>query len=131
MTDIPRSHRDLLTRPLFGHLATIRPDGSAQANPVWYVWDEEVVKFTFSTRQQKHRNVLANPHVALSIQDPDDPYRYLEVRGVIESVEPDPNGGEFFMELNSRYSGPFTESLYPTDGGVYTMRPTGTSRQGG
>ncbi|MBH0777330.1 PPOX class F420-dependent oxidoreductase [Nocardia bovistercoris] len=130
MTVIPESHTDLLTRPLFGHLATIRPDGTAQSNPVWYIWDGEVVQFTFSTKQQKHRNVLTNPHVALSIQDPEDPYRYLEVRGIVETVDPDPNGGEFFMKLNTHYNGPFTESLYPTEGGIYTMRPTSTSKQG-
>jgi PPOX class probable F420-dependent enzyme len=129
MTTIPESHKDLLERALFGHLATIRPDGTAQSNPVWYVWDGEVVKFSFSTKQQKHRNVVANPSVALSIQDPDDPYRYLEVRGVIDSIDDDPNGGEFFMELNERYNGPFTESLYPADGGIYTMRITGSSKQ--
>lgn len=97
---------------------------------MWYSWDGDVVRFTFSTRQQKHRNVSADPHVALSIHDPDNPYRYLEVRGVIESIEPDPNDGEFFLQLNSRYAGPFTESLYPADGGIYTMRPNGVSKQG-
>jgi len=130
MTTIPPSHRDLLERPLFGHLATIRPDGTAQSNPVWYLWDGTTLRFSFSTKQQKHRNVEANPSVALSIHDPDEPYRYLEIRGVIETVEPDPDGGTFFMELNARYNGPFGKSLYPADGAVYTMRPTATSKQG-
>lgn len=130
MTAIPPSHQDLLERPLFGHLATIRPDGTAQSNPVWYVWDGETLKFSFSTKQQKHRNVESNPSVALSIHDPDEPYRYLEVRGVIDTVEPDPDGGTFFMRLNSRYNGPFTESIYPAYGAIYTMRPTATSKQG-
>jgi hypothetical protein len=39
MTLIPASHQDLLTRPLFAHLATIRPDGTPQANPMWFAWD--------------------------------------------------------------------------------------------
>ena len=38
--------------------------------------------------------------------------------------------GEFFLQLNSRYGGPFTESLYPADGGIYTMLPNGVSKQG-
>jgi PPOX class probable F420-dependent enzyme len=114
---------------LFGHLATIRPDGTVQSNPVWYVWDEAVVSFSFSTKQQKHRNVAANPQVALSIHDPDQPYRYLEVRGVIDRIEPDPNGGEFFMRLNERYRGPFRESLYPADGAIYALRPLKVSVQ--
>lgn len=108
----------------------MRPDGSVQSNPVWYVWDGEVIKFSFSTKQQKHRNVTTNPVAALSIHDPDDPYRYLEVRGSVDHVIPDPNGGEFFMQLNERYDGPFAESLYPSAGGIYSMRPTATSTQG-
>ena len=130
MTVIPESHKDLLERPLIAHLATLRPDGSLQSNPVWYGWDGSVLKFSISTMHQKHRNVVANPVVALSIVDPDNALRYLEVRGVIDSVEPDTGGGEFFMYLNARYEGPFTESLYPTAGGIYTMRPTATSQQG-
>lgn len=130
VTRIPESHLDLLTRPLFGHLATIRPDGTAQSNPVWYVWDGHVVKFSFSTRQQKHRNVTAHRHVALSIHDPDSPYRYLEIRGEIENIAADPHDGEFFMSLNDRYDGPFAASLYPADGAIYSLRPTATSHQG-
>lgn len=129
VTLVPESHKDLLQRPLFGHLATVRPDGSAQSNPVWFIWEGAIIRFSFSTQSQKHRNVLANPDVALSIHDPDDPYRYIELRGAIENIEPDPDDGAFFMQLNARYDGPFTASLYPADGGVYTMRPTRISLQ--
>ncbi|MUL44730.1 PPOX class F420-dependent oxidoreductase [Mycobacterium sp. CBMA293] len=130
MAVIPDGHQDLLRRPLFGHLATIRPDGTVQSNPVWYVWDGELVKFSFSTKSQKHRNIAAAPHVSLSIQDPDDGYRYLEVRGEVVDITDDLFDGEFFMHLNARYDGPFDKSLYPEHGGIYSMRPTKISHQG-
>ena len=71
----------------------------------------------------------ANPHVAMSISDPDNPYRYLEVRGVVEEIVPDPTGA-FYMHLNDRYSGPLTEP--PPDKAdrvILVVRPTGYTKQ--
>lgn len=102
VTVIPASHQDLLERPLFVHLATIRPDGAPHVNPMWATWDGEFLHFTTSTRRAKHRELVADPHVAVSVNDPEQPYRYLEVRGVVERIEPDPTGA-FFFELAARY----------------------------
>jgi PPOX class probable F420-dependent enzyme len=84
MVAIPQGYETLFERPLYGHLATTRPDGSPQVNPMWFDWDGELLRFTHTTKRQKYRNVTANPNVAMSISDPDNPYRYLEVRGVVE-----------------------------------------------
>ena len=81
MVDIPQGYETLLERPLYGHLATTRPDGNAQVNPMWFDWDGELLRFTHTNKRQKFRNIEANPHVAMSVSDPDNPYRYLEVRG--------------------------------------------------
>ncbi|MFF0478741.1 PPOX class F420-dependent oxidoreductase [Streptomyces sp. NPDC004284] len=102
MSPIPDSHIDLLQRPLFGHLATIRPDGSPHVNPVWYLWDGERLWFTTSTDRFKYRNIAKDPRVSLSVNDPDQPYRYVEVRGVVDRVEPDPSTDGFFR-LADRY----------------------------
>lgn len=102
---IPASHLDLLERPLFAHLATIRPDGTPQVNPMWFFWDGERVRFTNSTKRQKFRNVSANPEVALSINDPERPYRYLEIRGQVTEIAPDPDAA-FFLRLAERYALP-------------------------
>ncbi|HEY0804198.1 MAG TPA: PPOX class F420-dependent oxidoreductase, partial [Pseudonocardiaceae bacterium] len=108
MVDIPQGYELLLERPLYGHLATTRPDGNPQVNPMWFDWDGELLRFTHTAKRQKYRNITANPHVAMSISDPDNPYRYLEVRGVVEEIVPDPTGA-FYMHLNDHYSGPLTE----------------------
>jgi PPOX class probable F420-dependent enzyme len=129
MVAIPAGYEDLLTRPLYGHLATTRPDGSPQVNPMWFEWDGEVLRFTHTTKRQKYRNIAANPHVAISVVDPDVPYKYLEVRGVVEEIVPDPTGA-FYLRLNDRYDGPLTEP--PTDAAdrvIVVVRPTSFSKQ--
>ncbi|MDT5397084.1 MAG: hypothetical protein QOK33_315 [Mycobacterium sp.] len=129
MVAIPEGYEDLLERPLYGHLATTRPDGTAQVNPMWFDWDGELLRFTHTNRRQKYRNVTAHPQVAMSVADPDNPYKYLEVRGDVEQILPDPDG-DFYMHLNGRYGGPFTQPPpdHP-DRVVIVVRPTAYSKQ--
>jgi hypothetical protein len=74
MVAIPAGYHDLLERPLHGHLATTRPDGSVQVSPIWFDWDGELLRFAHTTKRQKYRNVQRDPRVAMSISDPDNPY---------------------------------------------------------
>jgi|Tabmets5t2r1_1033131.scaffolds.fasta_scaffold15677_2 PPOX class probable F420-dependent enzyme len=99
---VPDSHRDLLERPLIAHLATVRPDGAPMVNPVWFVWDGDRIRMTHTRTRQKFRNLQAEPRVALSITDPDDQQRYLELRGEVETVEDDA-GGAYYRRLRQRY----------------------------
>lgn len=126
---IPDSHTDLLTRPLFAHLATVRPGGMPQVNPMWFAWDGTLLRFTSTTTRRKHRNVMAEPRVAVSINDPEHPYRYLEIRGRVERIEPDPTAA-FFLELAERYSmsldGPPGDA---PDRVVLVVRPEAVSHQ--
>ncbi|MGE2723039.1 PPOX class F420-dependent oxidoreductase [Mycolicibacterium celeriflavum] len=129
MVVIPAGYESLLERPLYGHLATVRPDGTPQVNPMWFAWDGEVLRFTHTTKRQKFRNIESQPAVAVSVSDPENPYRYLEVRGVVEAIEPDPTGA-FYLQLNDRYSGPLTEApADKADRVILTVRPTGFSKQ--
>lgn len=129
MVAIPDGYEDLLERPLYGHLATTRPDGTVQVNPMWFDWDGERLRFTYTTKGQKYRNVMTHPRVAMSIIDPDNPYRYLEVRGKLENIEHDPTG-RYFLQLNDRYGGPFTAAPDDaTERVVFVVRPTAFSIQ--
>jgi PPOX class probable F420-dependent enzyme len=123
---IPASHLDLLERPLYGHLATIRPDGGVQVNPMWFLFDGQFIRFTHTRTRQKWRNLMANPAVALSVNDPDKPYRYLEIRGVLDHVDPDPEGA-FFRELSRRYDSGDEPPADAADRVVLIIRPTATS----
>ncbi|CDO08949.1 PPOX class F420-dependent oxidoreductase [Mycolicibacterium cosmeticum] len=129
MATVPEGYESLLVRPLYGHLATVRPDGTPQVNAMWFVWDGELLRFTHTTKRQKYRNVTANPAVAMSVIDPDNPYRFLEVRGVVEEIVPDPTGA-FYLQLNDRYDGPLTEPpADKADRVILVVRPTAFSKQ--
>jgi PPOX class probable F420-dependent enzyme len=123
------TNRDLLTRTIVGHLATRRSDGTLQSNPVWFEWDGERLRLSQMRGRQKLRNMERDPHVALSVTDPDDPYRYLEVRGEVERIDDDPDHG-FLDDLSERYTG---QRPYPEGPGVpraiVVIRPTGSSAQ--
>jgi PPOX class probable F420-dependent enzyme len=130
MAQIPDGYADLLERPLLAHLATSRPDGTVQVNPMWFDWDGELLRFTHTTKRQKYRNVKSHPQVAASIADPDNPYRYLEVRGEVDDIQPDPTGA-FYMHLTERYGAPWGNQPPPDapDRVVFVVRPTGYSKQ--
>ena len=101
---IPESHKDILGSTALAHVATLGPSGEPQCNPVWFDWDGEHVKFSQTKTRQKYRNVKRDPRIALSIVDPDDPYRYLEIRGVVERIEEDPELA-FINSMAKKYRG--------------------------
>ena len=80
---IPDKYSDLFDKKVFASLATVMPDGSPQVTPVWIDYDGENVVFNTATGRQKDKNLQADGRVSLALLDPDNPYRYLEVRGVV------------------------------------------------
>jgi PPOX class probable F420-dependent enzyme len=103
MPEAPASHADLLEKPLFAHLATVRPNGAPQSSVMWFAWDGSRIRMTHTSTRQKFANLEHEPRVAMSIADPDDPYRSLEVRGTVESIEDDVDGAKFYRSLQHRY----------------------------
>jgi len=88
MAGIPEQYRDLFTKRAFANLATVGPDGAPQVTPVWVDFDGTHVRFNTAKGRVKVRNLAKNPRVALAIQDPDNPYRYVQVRGrIAEATE--------------------------------------------
>jgi len=81
---------DLLQRPIFASLGTIRPDNTVQVNPMWFDYDGQTVRFTHTTRRAKYRNLQHNPSMSLLLTDPDNPLRYVELRGRLVEIVPDP-----------------------------------------
>lgn len=108
---IPDSHLDLLdweTRA-FAHVATIGPNGEPQNNPVWFDWDGTHIEFSQTTARQKYLNLQRDKRVAVSILDPADPYRYLEIRGELDGIRPDPDR-VFIDRMASKY---LAKETYP------------------
>ncbi len=85
---IPDKYLDLFEKKAFAHLATVMPDGQPQVTPVWCDYDGQHVIVNSARGRQKDRNMERDPRVSLEILDPDNPYRYLEIRGrVVEITE--------------------------------------------
>ena len=78
---IPEKYRDLFSKRAFASLGTLMPDGRPQVTPVWCDLEGELVIFNSAKGRQKDRNVRRDPRVAIAIVDPENPYRYLEIRG--------------------------------------------------
>lgn len=89
MSIIPKQYIDLLQSQALAHVATIGPKGEPQTNPVWIDWDGTSILFSQTKDRQKYQNILRNPQVALSIVDPTNPYRYLEIRGKVIRIDAD------------------------------------------
>ena len=89
MNKIPETHLNLLadeTKAL-AFLATIMPDGTPQVTPVWFSTDGEYILINTALGRTKDKNITARPHVAITIMDLSEPYRYLQLRGkVVEST---------------------------------------------
>lgn len=92
---------------------------------MWFLWDgaQGVIKFTHTKRRSNYNYFQSEPRVALAISDPDDPYRYLQVRGVVEAIEDDPTGA-FYEILQKRYrrTGEVSDRENRV---IVTVRPTG------
>lgn len=113
MSAIPDGFKDLVTtKTTFAHLATTMKDGSPQVTPVWFSYDGAHIAVNSAKGRIKDRNMRNRPRVALSILDPDNAYRYLQVIGrVVEVTE---QGGDAHIDaLAKKYIG---KDTYPWRG---------------
>lgn len=101
---IPDSHRDLLERPIIVAFGTLMPDGHPQITPVWCSYDGTHIVVNATAGRQKHRNVLERPQVTIMAFDPDNQFRYIEIRGLVEEITTE-GGGESMNELALAYTG--------------------------
>ena len=83
---IPEDFRDLFTKRAFAHLGTVMPDGGPQVTPVWCDYDGTHIRVNTARGRIKDRNMRDNRKVAITIADPENPYRYVAVRGEVEEV---------------------------------------------
>ena len=122
-TTVPDAFKDLFQKKAFAHLATVMPDGSPQSTPVWFDVEGDLFRVNSARGRVKDRNMRRNPRVALSIIDPDNPYRYLEIRGrVVEVTE---QGADAHIDaLARRYIGKDYPFRQPGEVRVtYKIRP--------
>ncbi len=90
MAGIPDQYLDIVRdKKAFAHLATLMPDGSPQVTPVWFDYVGGAIRVNSARGRVKDRNMKEGAAVALSILDPDNAYRYLQIRGRVRKVTED------------------------------------------
>ncbi len=108
MTTIPEKFADLFSKEkkAFAHLALVTKDGAPQVTPVWFDYDGTHITINTARGRVKDKILRRHPRVALSIQDPANPYRYVQVRGqVVEETEI--GGYDMICHLNEKYHGKY------------------------
>jgi PPOX class probable F420-dependent enzyme len=106
---LPEKYADLFTKKAFANLSTLNPDGSPQVTPVWVDYDGRHVRFNSAKGRIKDKNIRRDPRISITLQDPENPYRYLEIRGkVVEITE---KGADAHIDsLAKKYLG---KDVYP------------------
>ncbi len=109
MAAIPDQYKDLLQKKAFAHLGTVMKDGSPQVTPIWFDYDGTHVRINSAKGRWKDKNMRNRPKVALSILDPDNPYRYMQIRGTVTEITE--NGADTHIDsLAKKYLG---QDKYP------------------
>jgi PPOX class probable F420-dependent enzyme len=128
---IPEPFKDLFAKVAYANLATVMPDGSPQVTPVWFDYDGECLRVNSAKSRIKDKNMRRDKRVAVSIQDPDNAYRYLAVRGNVEEITEE--GADAHIDsLAKKYLG---KDKYPFRGPgevrvIYKIRPEKVSTMG-
>jgi PPOX class probable F420-dependent enzyme len=106
MDKIQDTHLDLLSdgKKAFLILSTIMADGTPQVTPVWFNTDGEHILINSARGRIKDKNMRARPYVAMCIIDPENPYRYLQLRGNVINITTD-GADEHINQLTFKYRG--------------------------
>ncbi len=103
---IPEDKLDMLSpqKKAFANLALVLSDGSPQVTPIWFDWDGEHMVINTARGRVKDKVLHKHPRVAVDIIDPDNPYRWLQIRGRVTG-ETEEGGYEQISRLNQKYHG--------------------------
>ena len=132
MAAIPDKYLDLVQqKKAFATLATTMPDGSPQVTPVWFDFKNGTIRVNTAKGRVKARNMKEGSSVALAIIDPDEPYRYLQVRGKVRKVT-ESGADDHIDSLAKKYLG---KDKYPfrqpgETRVIYEIEPTATQAMG-
>lgn len=126
MKQIPEAYQDLMAddaKNAFAVVATVAPDGSPAAVPVWFLADDDCIRFSSHLNSQKARNIRDNPHVSLCIMTEDNHVRYVEVRGRVVEISGE-GWGAYSRRIKRKYPGGDEPSDAPPPGwAIFTVVP--------
>lgn len=101
---IPDAYRDLFERPIYVIVTTLMPDGQPQSTVLWVDLEGDYVRLNTARGRQKDKNLARDPRLTVVSVDPDDPYRWIEVRGVAEVITEE-GAVDHINQLSLKYRG--------------------------
>ena len=125
MDKIPEEYLDLVDEPVVVMLATLMPDGQPQVTPVWCDRHGDQIWVNSAVGRQKDINMKERPQVTVAILDPQNPYRYVEIRGkVVETVEGEAAHAHIDALAQQYFGRPFTYNDPDEQRCIYKIEPT-------
>lgn len=100
----------LTEQPHTAKIATVRPDGRPHAATVWFYLDNETIYFTTWHSTAKARNLRHNPNVSIVVDDETPPFAFVQIEGVAEITENDPEMLKWSTLIAGRYMGSEAEA---------------------
>ncbi len=131
MTWIPDTHNDLISdkTKAFAFLGTTMHDGSPQVTPIWFNVKEEQIWINSAKGRIKDRNIRRHPFIAMAIPDPNNFYRYIQIRGKVVEIR-EKGAQDHINELAMKYQG----KPYPVTPGqvrvIYIIEPDSVNVNG-
>ncbi|MHA2251729.1 MAG: pyridoxamine 5'-phosphate oxidase family protein [Candidatus Kariarchaeaceae archaeon] len=100
----------LLEKKSFAQVAIVRKNGDPHVTPLWFsVSDndltEGIININTATGRVKANNIKTGDKIAISISDPENPYRFLGVEGIIQNTIMGEEAETHIDELASKYLG--------------------------
>jgi PPOX class probable F420-dependent enzyme len=131
MAKIPEAYADIFEKKAFAHLSTLMPDGSPQTSPVWIEHKDGKLYVNSAKGRLKDTNIERDPRVAVSVSDPDNPYRCLMIRGKVVQITTD-GADDHIDSLAKKY---LNQDKYPfrqpnEQRVIYVMEPTVVAKMG-
>jgi len=123
ISSVPESHQYLLEdkTKAFANVATSMSNGQPQLTCVWFNTDGEHILFNTMDRAAKFRYLSKNPRVAVLIPDPDNPYKYVQIRGTVEMTKD--GAVEHTHALSRKYTGKNFELRTGMERVMYKVKP--------
>lgn len=113
---IPPELMPLLESTAVALVSTVGPQGEPQTTPIWFLWEDDCLRFSLVEGRQKLRNLRRDPRLSVVVIDPAEPTRYIEFRGHVDTLAPDPD-----LRLERRVAEKYT-------GRHVDVEPPGTQR---
>ena len=104
--------RLIFSKSVIAHVASNGPDGFPHVTPVWVELDGDDILFNTALGRTKINNLSADPRVAVSLTDPDDPEISVALRGSVVSFTTE-GAADHDDRLNRKYMGADSVKIRP------------------